>query len=113
MTYGACVAYLVDVLHSRSSEILAANLLVFFFCRLGKKKIRIELTSSASVMRSVLVATTVAASLPMIDAYGTLVTYVLCAVLIWASFGYVFRSKGKKNEILIYRQWVVLYHQVW
>ena len=31
MTYGACVAYLVDVMHSRSSEILAANLFVLLF----------------------------------------------------------------------------------
>ena len=41
----------------------------------------------------------VAVSLPMIDAYGAAVTYMLCALLIWISYGYVVVLK-KKNWIL-------------
>lgn len=51
--------------------------------------LRIRLNSLASVMRSVIVAITIAASLPMIDAYGIAETYALCTVLVWISFGYV------------------------
>ena len=40
-------------------------------------------------MCSVLGAMTAAVTLPMIDAYGAAVTYLLCAVLIWISYGYV------------------------
>jgi len=64
MCFGPGAAYLVDVLHSRSAESLAAN----------------------SALRAVLVALAVAATLPMIDAYGILVTNALCAILVWISF---------------------------
>ena len=40
-------------------------------------------------MRSVLGASTVAVILPMIDAYGAAVTYLLITLLIWISYGYV------------------------
>ena len=40
-------------------------------------------------MRSVLGAMTVAVTLPIIDAYGAAVVYLLCAVVIWISYGYV------------------------
>jgi hypothetical protein len=40
-------------------------------------------------MSSVLGAITVAATLPLIDAYGAAVMYLLFAVLIWISYGYV------------------------
>ena len=43
-------------------------------------------------MRSAVVAITIAASLPMIDAYGIAITFALCVVLIWISFRYVFTS---------------------
>jgi hypothetical protein len=55
----------------------------------------------ASVMRSVVVAVTIAASLPMIDTCGIAITYVLCAVLIWISFRYVFVSIKEKKKKLI------------
>jgi len=64
MSFGPVAAYLVDVLHSRSAESLAAN----------------------SALRSVLVALAVVVTFPMIDAYGILVTNALCAALVWISF---------------------------
>jgi hypothetical protein len=42
-----------------------------------------------SALRAVLVALAVAATLPMIDAYGILATNALCAILVWISFMYV------------------------
>jgi hypothetical protein len=57
-----------------------------------------------SVMRAVLGATIVAVILPMIDAYGAAMTYLLCAILIWTSYGYVIISgekKGKQMDSLI------------
>jgi len=65
VTYAICAVYLVDVMQSRSSEVLAA----------------------INLMCCVLAAMTVAITLPMIDAYGAAVTYLLCAVLIWISYG--------------------------
>ena len=47
-------------------------------------------------MFSVLGALAVAVILPMIDVYGVAVSYVLCALLIWISYGYVLVSKKKK-----------------
>ena len=43
-------------------------------------------------MFSVLGAMAVAVILPMIDAYGIAVSYVLCAGVIWISYGYVIVS---------------------
>ena len=40
-------------------------------------------------MRSVVGATTIAFILPMIDAYGSAVTYLLFTLLMWISYGYV------------------------
>jgi hypothetical protein len=40
-------------------------------------------------MYSVQGATAIAVILPMIDAYGIAVSYALCALLIWISYGYV------------------------
>ena len=40
-------------------------------------------------MRSVLGATIVAVTLPVIDTFGAAVTYFLYAVVIWMSYGYV------------------------
>ena len=51
----------------------------------------------SSVMGSVLGAITVAVTLPMIDAYGAAVTYLLCAVLMWISYGYVVVPKKRKG----------------
>jgi len=65
MVFAICAVYLVDIMQSRSSEILAA----------------------INVMGSVLGAITVAVTLTMIDAYGAAVMYLLCAVLIWISYG--------------------------
>ena len=50
-------------------------------------------------MCSVLAAMTVAITLPMIDVYGAAVTYLLCAVLIWISYGYVVVPKKKEKRI--------------
>ena len=47
-------------------------------------------------MRSVLGASTVAVILPMIDAYGAAVTYLLITLLIWISYGYVVVPKEKR-----------------
>jgi hypothetical protein len=49
-------------------------------------------------MRSVLGATTIATILPMIDAYGAAVTYLLFTLIVWMSYGYVlFIPKIKTN----------------
>jgi hypothetical protein len=64
MAYGPCAAYLVDVMHSRSAECLAA----------------------VTALRFVLLALAVAAALPMIDTYGIVVTNVVSAVLVWISY---------------------------
>ena len=52
-------------------------------------------------MRSVLGATIVAVTLPVIDTCGAAVTYFLYAVVIWMSYGYVavflFYLKKKQN----------------
>jgi len=68
MAFNICAVYLVDVMQSQSSEVLAA----------------------INVLRSVLAAMTVAVTLPMIDAYGAAVTYLLCAILIWISYGVLY-----------------------
>jgi len=68
MTFGACVAYLVDVMHSRSSEILA----------------------TIDVLCSSLLALSVAAFLPMINNYGIAITNGMFAVLIWIAFSGLF-----------------------
>jgi len=65
ITHAICAVYLVDVIQSRSSEVLAAT----------------------TLLCSVIAAMSVAVTLPMIDAYGAAVTYLLCAVLIWFSYG--------------------------
>jgi len=81
MIVGACMPYLVDVMHSRSSEILAA----------------------ITVMRSVVVAITIAASLPMIDLFGIAITYFLCAILVWISFGLLYYIIKYGDEM---RAWI-------
>ena len=50
-----------------------------------------------SVMYSVQIAMAIAVILPMIDTFGIAVSYVLCAVLIWISYGYVVLHKKKKK----------------
>ena len=85
ITFAICTVYLVDIMQSRSSEILAAIKFVLSFSStvLEFKEIL------ASIMRSVLGAMTIAFILPMIDAYGATVTYLLFALFIWISYGYV------------------------
>ena len=46
-------------------------------------------------MYSVQGAMAIAVILPMIDTYGIAFSYLLCAVLIWISYWYVFLSKKK------------------
>ena len=55
----------------------------------------------ASIMCCVLAAMTVAITLPMIDAYGSAVMYLLCAVLIWISYGCVVVPTKKQIDSLI------------
>ena len=88
MSFGPGAAYLVDVLHSRSAESLAANRSVFTLPD-GPRWLKINEFSLASSLRSILVAIAVAATLPMIDAYGIVVTNALCALFVWISFVYV------------------------
>ena len=97
MTYATCVAYLVDVMQSRSSEVLAAIKFVLFRF-IGRFRILGFNELLDSVMRSVQVAMTVAVILPMIHAYGIAVSYTLCAVLIWISCGYVIVPEKKKKK---------------
>ena len=52
-------------------------------------------------MFSVLGAMAIAVILPMIDAYGIAVSYVLCAVLIWISCGYVVVPKKTEMDLLL------------
>ena len=97
MTFGACVAYLVDVMHSRSSEILAtieSVLSVLYFT-----DFRIQ-GLSFSVLCSTLIALSVAAFLPMINTFGIAVTNVLCAVLVWITFMYVNIHFSNSNYFL-------------
>ena len=49
-------------------------------------------------MYAVQSATAIAVILPMIEAYGTAVSYVLCASLIWISYRYVVVPKKKKRR---------------
>jgi len=65
MAFAICTVYLVDIMQSRSSEILAA----------------------INILRSVLGATTIAFTLPMIDAYGAAATYLVFTAVIWTSYG--------------------------
>ena len=51
-------------------------------------------------MFSVLGAMAVAVILPMIDTCGIAVSHVLCAVLIWISYGYVVVPK-KRNGFVV------------
>ncbi|PPR07301.1 hypothetical protein CVT26_012420 [Gymnopilus dilepis] len=65
MAFGPCAAYLVDVMHSRSAEALAAN----------------------GGLRSVLMAAGIAVVLPMINTFGIAVTNAVCAIIVWIAFG--------------------------
>ncbi|KAF8809327.1 MFS general substrate transporter [Phlegmacium glaucopus] len=65
MGFGPCAAYLIDVMHSRSAESLAAN----------------------NGLRSVLMALAIASFLPMIDTFGIVATHAFCALIVWFSFG--------------------------
>jgi hypothetical protein len=89
MTFGACVAYLVDVMHSRSSEILATIESVLFILILPIFNSKDSLGLFFSVLCSTLIALSVAAFLPMINTFGIAVTNVLFAVLVWITFMYV------------------------
>ncbi|KAF5349557.1 hypothetical protein D9756_008805 [Leucocoprinus leucothites] len=62
---GPSAAYVVDVLHSRSAEAIAAN----------------------NGTRSVLISIAVAGIMPMIDTYGVLVTNTVSALFAWGGFG--------------------------
>ncbi|KAF8877738.1 MFS general substrate transporter [Gymnopilus junonius] len=64
MAFGPCAAYLVDVMHSRSAEALAAN----------------------GGLRSVLMAAGIAVVLPMINTFGIAITNAVCAVMVWIAF---------------------------
>ena len=57
----------------------------------------------ASILRSVLGATTIAFTLPLIDAYGAAATYLVFTVIIWTSYGYVVVPKSKQMDSLIMR----------
>ena len=52
-------------------------------------------------MGAVLGAITVAATLPMIDAYGAPVMYLLCALLTWIAYGYVVVPAKRQMDSLI------------
>ncbi|PPQ80690.1 hypothetical protein CVT25_001822 [Psilocybe cyanescens] len=65
MAFGPCAAYLIDVMHSRSAEALAAN----------------------SGLRSILVATGIAFVLPMINHFGIAITNTIFALNTWIAFG--------------------------
>ena len=95
MTFAACAAYLVDVIQFQSSEILAAMKFVVL-CFISRSEFK-ELLNS--VMFSVLGAMAIAVILPMIDAYGIAVSYLLCATFIWISYGYVFVPKKIEMDL--------------
>jgi hypothetical protein len=99
ITFAICAVYLVDVMQSRSSEVLAAIKYVLSFHWPFKIQGLKELL--ISLMCAVLAAMTVAITLPMIDAYGAAVMYLLCAVLIWISYGYVVVPERKEKGSLI------------
>jgi MFS family permease len=65
MAFGPCSTYLVDVMHSRSAESLAAN----------------------NGLRSILMAVAIASFLPMMNTFGIVTTHILCALVVWLSFG--------------------------
>jgi hypothetical protein len=98
MAFAICAVYLVDVMQSRSSEILAAIKFVLFFFFFYWPFYFKEFFFLDSIMRSVLGATTIATILPMIDAYGAAVTYLLFTIIVWMSYGYVCCSFRKLNK---------------
>lgn len=49
-------------------------------------------------MSSVLGAIIVAVALPTIDAFGAAVMYLLCAILMWISYGYVVCLEPKEMD---------------
>ena len=63
-------------------------------------------------MRSILAAMTVAITLPMIDAYGAAVMYLLCGIFIWISYGYVIVSKNRQMGSLIMTSGSGLYYLI-
>ena len=52
-------------------------------------------------MYFVLGAMAVAVILPMIDVFGVAVSYVLCALLIWISYGYVVVPRKNEMNLLL------------
>ncbi|KXN87031.1 putative transporter AQR1 [Leucoagaricus sp. SymC.cos] len=68
LVLGPSATYIVDVLHSRSAEAIAAN----------------------NGTRSIILSVAVAGIMPMIDHYGVFVTNTASAILAWSGFGWVF-----------------------
>ena len=70
------------------------------FFQSDKKPEETERFFLSSALRSSLVAIAVAAALPMIDTNGIVITNLICAILVWISFGYVIPFSfffGKEN----------------
>ena len=87
MTLGPCAAYVVDLMHSRSAESLAANrsVLLFYYW-----SVRNRWESSKDWQRCIVLCVLFYWHWPlqlpfpwaMIDTYGIVMTNVLCAVLV-------------------------------
>ena len=88
MAFGPCAAYIIDVMHSRSAESLAANGWGARPTRTDDRSWRLT-AIDWSGLRSALMAGGTALVLPMINTYGIAVTNAVCAVMVWISFGYV------------------------
>ena len=79
-------AYVVDLMHSRSAEAIAANAFVFAI-PLRINFHRLTYNYHCSGLRSTLLAATVPVIFPMIEAYGVAVTNTTSAFLALIGFG--------------------------
>ena len=81
-------AYLVDLMHSRSAEVLAAHLSVdFFLSFMGKNTTLKKNIWYFRAFRAFFLATAVSLIFPMIETYGLVVTNAVSALLAWLGFG--------------------------
>ena len=75
-------AYLVDILHSRSAEVTAANMWVFSPFLGG-----FNLTFRTRAARNLVVALSVGLILPSLNVFGLLTTFIGSALIAWIGFG--------------------------
>jgi hypothetical protein len=79
-----CIAYLIDLMHSRSAEALAANKSVNVnFIFYGNALLNIAI----SAFRALFISLAISGIFPMIETYGLVLTNAASALLAWLGFG--------------------------